>query len=62
MLTVWRTVSKVADGLRAIYGDEARAVAIFVLRQCRERHDDQGEKVWRRVLDRIEQKRLLQLR
>jgi hypothetical protein len=53
MLTVERTVSVVADGLRAIYGDEAQTVVVFVLRQCREQQDAQGEKVWSRVLERI---------
>jgi hypothetical protein len=53
MLTVERTVAIVADGLRAIYGDEAQVMANFVLRQCRERQDVAGERVWNRVLEHI---------
>lgn len=53
MLTVGRTVAIVADGLRTIYGEEAQAIVVFALRQCRERQDAQGEKVWNRVLERI---------
>ncbi|MFO1150720.1 MAG: hypothetical protein U1E62_20275 [Alsobacter sp.] len=56
MLTVGRTVAVVADGLRSIYGEEARSIASFALRLCRERHDAQGERVWIRVLDRIAMK------
>jgi hypothetical protein len=56
MLTVGRTLSIVAEGLRAIYGDEAQAMAQFALRQCRERRDTTGEKVWTRVLDQIRSK------
>lgn len=53
MLTVGRTLSIVADGLRSVYGDEAQAVARFVVRQCQERRDRRGEKVWNRVLDHL---------
>jgi hypothetical protein len=56
MLTVGRTLAIVAEGLRTIYGDEAQAMARFVLRQCRERRDRAGEKVWIRVLDQIKTK------
>ena len=53
MLTVERTLSSVAEGLVTIYGDEAQAIAQFALRQCQERHDAAGEKVWNLVLDQI---------
>jgi hypothetical protein len=51
MLTVHRTLRIVAEGLRTIYGDEAQTIADFALRQCRERRDTQGEKVWNEVLE-----------
>ena len=54
------------DGLQIIYGDEAETIAHFVVRQCRERHDAQGnecgtkcshvsgrEKVWCTDLDKL---------
>ena len=53
MLTVHRTLAIVADGLQIIYGDEAQTIAHFALRQCRERHDTQGERVWNEVLARV---------
>ena len=54
MMTVGRTLSIVAEGLEIIYGDEAKTVADYVVRQCRERRDAQGEKVWTQLLERIE--------
>jgi hypothetical protein len=53
MMTVGNTLNIVAEGLLSIYGDEAKTMAHFVLRQCRERQDSAGEQVWNQLLERI---------